>query len=150
MRSFPLLSWRRADVSVFDGVAAFAGYDHRALAPLARHADRLALTPGTTVAHEGHRTNEVVIVLAGELRAHLGGIEVGTLGAGTVVGASEELAGTPHEHTVVAADGVEVLTLTGPAYRWAARTLADFAVRTLAGQAATAPRLRDRHPQVAA
>jgi CRP/FNR family transcriptional regulator, cyclic AMP receptor protein len=120
----------RPDVSAFDGVSMFEGYDERMLAPLARHADRLAVTPGVTLAHEGRRAHEVLVILSGEVVVARGGVEVERLGAGAVIGASEELAGTAHGATVVAGAGVSALAITGPAFRWAVRSLPDFAVPT--------------------
>lgn len=117
----------RPDLSAFAGVPLFAGYRDRQLAPLARHADRLAVTPGTALAHEGHRPHEVLVILTGEAVVVRGGVEVGRLGPGTVVGAREELSGAPHATSVVAATGLSALVLPGRAFRWAARSLPGFA-----------------------
>jgi CRP/FNR family transcriptional regulator, cyclic AMP receptor protein len=118
----------RADVAVFAGVPLFDGYPGRQLAPLARHADRLVVTPGTPLAREGARSHQVVTILTGEAVVLRGGREIGRLGPGSVVGAGDELAGTPHRATVVAGSGLSALVLTGPAFRWAVRTLPGFAV----------------------
>ncbi|HEX6567949.1 MAG TPA: cyclic nucleotide-binding domain-containing protein [Acidimicrobiales bacterium] len=117
---------RRPDVSAFAGVALFDRYDARTLAPLAPHADRLVVTPGQTLVQEGHRGREVVVILSGEAIVTRSGVEVGRLGPGAVLGAREELAGTPHATSVVAAGGVSALVLTGRAFRWAAQALPGF------------------------
>lgn len=118
-----MIGRRRADASVLLGVAPFDRYRRRALAPLAAHADRLRVTSGTVVAREGHLVREMVIVLSGALLATRGGRPVGTFGPGTAVGGEELLAGRTHQATLVAGDGLEVLVLTGPAYRYAVQTL---------------------------
>lgn len=114
------------DLSAFAGVALFDGYDENALAPLAMHADRLAVTPGVTLARQGHRSHEVLVILSGDVAVLRDGVEVNRLGAGAVIGAREELAGTAHGVTLVAGAGVAALAITGPAFRWAARSLPDF------------------------
>lgn len=118
---------QRADLSAFAGVPLFAGHDRRWLAPLAPHVDRLALAPGATVALEGRRHHEVVVVVAGEVAVTRDGREVGRLGPGAVIGGREEVEGTAHTATCLAGDGVEVLVLTGPAFRWARQSLPGFA-----------------------
>ena len=119
---------RRPDVSVFAGVPLFDGYPGRQLAPLARHADRLVVTSGTPLAQERSHAHEVVVILTGEAVVVRDGLEIGRLGPGDVVGAREELAGVPHDATVLAGSGLSALVLTGPAFRWAARSLPGFAV----------------------
>lgn len=135
MRPLPTL-WRRTGVSVFEGVPLFDGYDDRALAPLASHTDQLVLAPGVALAREGRRSHEVVVILSGEVRVSRDGTPMGTLGAGTVVGACEELSGRPHDVTLVAGAGVTALVIAGPAFRWAARTIDGFTDRFLAGETA--------------
>lgn len=118
----------RPDVSVFAGIALFDGYPGRQLAPLARHADRLVVTPGTPLARQGSHAHEVVVIVTGEAVAVRDGLEVARLGPGAVVGAREELAAVPHDATVLAGPGLSALVLTGPAFRWAVRSLPGFAV----------------------
>ncbi len=118
-----MIGRRRADPSVLLGVAPFDRYRRRALAPLAAHADRLRVTSGTVVAREGHLVREMVIVLSGALLATRGRRPVGAFGPGTAVGGAELLAGGVHQATLVAGEGLEVLVLTGPAYRYAVQTL---------------------------
>ena len=118
----------RPDVSVVAGIALFDGYAGRQLSPLARHADRLVVTPGTPLAREGSHAHEVVVILAGEAVVVRDGLEVARLGPGDVVGAREELAGVPHEATVLAGPGLSALVLTGAAFRWAVRSLPGFEV----------------------
>lgn len=122
----------RPDVSVFAGVRLFDGYPGRQLAPLARHADRLVVTPGTPLAREGSHAHEVVVILAGEAVVVRNGLEVARLGPGDVVGAREELAGVPHDATVLAGQGLSALVLTGAAFRWAVRALPGFEVAAAA------------------
>jgi CRP-like cAMP-binding protein len=114
---------RRPDVSAFAGVPLFAGYDRRRLAPLARRVDRLLVMPGATLARAGSRPHEVVVVIAGDVVVERVGAEVGRLGPGAVIGASEELDGTAHDATFMADTGVEALVLTGRAFRWAVGSL---------------------------
>jgi CRP-like cAMP-binding protein len=123
----------RPDLSAFAGVTLFDRYDERSLAPLAAHADRLAVTPGVTLAHQGHRSHEVVVILSGDVAVSRDGVEVERLGPGAVIGAREELAGDAHDATVVAGSGVAALAITGPAFRWAVRSLPDFAAVAGAG-----------------
>jgi CRP-like cAMP-binding protein len=118
---------RRVDVSAFAGVPLFDGHDRRSLALLAPHADRLVLAPGAHVALEGRRHHEVVVVVAGEVVVTRDGREVGRLGPGAVIGGREEVDGSAHTVGCRAGDRVEVLVLTGPAFRWAQQALVGFA-----------------------
>lgn len=123
---------RRPDVSVLADVPPFDRYARSSLAPLIPHADRLRLADGTVVAREGHRARQLVIVTAGVLLATRAGRPIGALGPGTWIGADELLADRAHDCTLVAWEGLEVLVLTGPAYRWAVQTLPGLAdVRVL-------------------
>jgi CRP-like cAMP-binding protein len=109
-------------VSVLRAAAPFAAYDTRALAPLAAHADRLDPRPGTPLARAGEHAREVVIVVDGDaVVIGRGGVE--RLGPGSWVGAREVLSGTAHGDTVVAGDGLRVVVLPAPAFRWATQML---------------------------
>jgi CRP-like cAMP-binding protein len=114
---------RRPDVTVLAAVPPSDRYARSSLAPLIPHADRLRVAEGTIVAHEGHRARQVVIVVAGVLLATRGGRPVGAMGPGTWIGAAELLEDRAHDCTLVAGEGLEVLVLNGPAYRWAVQTL---------------------------
>jgi hypothetical protein len=116
-------------VTVLTGVAPFDRYPPAMLAPLAVHADRLEMRDGTVVAQEGQRAREVAVVVAGVLLAHRGGRPIGLFGPGTWVGAAELLDDRPHALTLVAGEGLEVLVVTVPAYRWALQTLPGLAER---------------------
>jgi CRP-like cAMP-binding protein len=118
---------RRPDVAVLAEVPPFDRYARTSLAPLIPHADRLRLAEGTVVVREGHRARQLVIVVAGALLATRGGRPVGALGPGTWIGGDEVLADRAHDCTLVALEGVEVLVLNGPAYRWAVQTLPGLA-----------------------
>jgi CRP-like cAMP-binding protein len=123
---------RRPDVALLAEVPPFDRYARTSLAPLIPHADRLRIADGTVVIRESHRAKELVIVVAGALLATRAGRPVGALGPGTWVGAQELLASRAHDCTLVAAEGLEVLVLNGPAYRWAVQTLPGLAdVRVL-------------------
>lgn len=117
------MSARRADTSVFEGVAGFARHRGRALQPLVRHADRVVLLPGVTIAREGARSREVVVVLSGTVEVRRAGRQVGELGRGAVIGGREELGAVAHRATFLAGSGVEALVLTGAAFRWAVQVL---------------------------
>lgn len=117
------MSARRADTSVFAGVAGFGRHRGRALQPLVRHADRIVLLPGVTIAREGSRSHEVVVVLSGSVEVTRAGHRVDELGRGAVIGGSEELEAVAHRATYVAGSGVEALVLTGAAFRWAVQVL---------------------------
>jgi CRP-like cAMP-binding protein len=114
-------------VAVLAEVPPFDRYARTSLAPLIPHADRLRLAEGTVVVREGHRARQLVIVVAGALLATRGGRPVGALGPGTWIGGDEVLADRAHDSTLVALEGVEVLVLNGPAYRWAVQTLPGLA-----------------------
>jgi CRP-like cAMP-binding protein len=114
-------------VAVLAEVPPFDRYARTSLAPLIPHADRLRLAEGTVVVREGHRARQLVIVVAGALLATCGGRPVGALGPGTWIGGDEVLADRAHDSTLVALEGVEVLVLNGPAYRWAVQTLPGLA-----------------------
>jgi CRP-like cAMP-binding protein len=116
-------------VGVLAGVPPFDRYPPVLLAPLAVHADRLRLRDGTVVAREGRWAREVAVVVAGVLLAHRGDRPIGLFGPGTWVGAGELLDDRPHPVTLVAGEGLEVLVVTGPAYRWAVQTLPGLAER---------------------
>jgi CRP-like cAMP-binding protein len=116
----------RPDVSAFAGVPMFEGFDADVLAPLAPYADRLAVTPGVTLAPEGRHTHEVLVIVSGEVIVTRDGVAVDRIGPGAVIGADEELAGTAHDATYVAGAGVAALVLRGSAFRWAAQSLAGF------------------------
>lgn len=123
---------RRPDVALLAEVPPFNRYARTSLAPLIPHADRLRIADGTVVIREGHRARELVIVVAGALLATRAGRPVGALGPGTWIGAQELLSSRAHDCTLVAAEGLEVLVLNGPAYRWAVQTLPGLAdVRVL-------------------
>jgi CRP/FNR family transcriptional regulator, cyclic AMP receptor protein len=121
---------RGPDLSLLRQAPLFDRYRDRELAPLARHVDRVTLTPGATLAREGRRSHEVAVVLTGEVAVRRGGAEVGRLGPGTVVGTRQELAAEPHDATLVAVTGVVALVMPGVAYRWAVRTLPHLAAAT--------------------
>jgi CRP-like cAMP-binding protein len=123
---------RRPDVALLAEVPPFDRYARTSLAPLIPHADRLRIADGTVVIREGHRARELVIVVAGALLATRAGRPVGALGPGTWIGAQELLGSGAHDCTLIAAEGLEVLVLNGPAYRWAVQTLPGLAdVRVL-------------------
>jgi CRP-like cAMP-binding protein len=104
------------------GVAAFAGYDPRTVAPLARHADRLRVPAGTLIARAGQAAREAVLVLAGDVAViTAGGVE--RRGPGTWVGADQIPGRGRHPATVVAGADLEVLVLPAPAFRWALQVL---------------------------
>lgn len=116
----------RPDLSALAEIDLFTGYAPGDLAPLAPHVDRLVVMPGVTLAHEGRRPHEVVVILSGDVVEHRDGVEVGRRGAGAVIGAREELDGTAHRATLVAGSAVDALVITGPAFRWAAQSLPGF------------------------
>jgi CRP-like cAMP-binding protein len=129
---------RRADPSVLMGVAPFDRYRRRALEPLAAHTDRLWVPRGTVVAREGHLVRELVIVLSGALLATRDKQPVGAFGPGTAVGGADLLTGALHQATLVAGEGLEVLVLAGPAFRYAAQTLPGLR-RYMLGAATDSP-----------
>jgi CRP-like cAMP-binding protein len=129
----------RPDVSVFADAAPFAGYDEQALAPLAPHADRLVVLPGTTLAEAGRRPHEVLVLLSGEAHVAGGARDGSVLGPGAVIGAGAELADEPHRETVVAGSGVSAVVLTGAAFRWAVQELPGLRGRLGLDQRAGAP-----------
>ena len=140
MRTSPLRSRRATpDLSLL-AVAPFAHYSQRAVRPLAEHVDRLRLRKGTELVREHQRADEFVVVLSGEVIAQCDGQEVGRLGAGTHIGATELLHGTRHPHTLLASCDLDVLVVNGPSFRWAAQTLPGFAEALLAGVATPLPR----------
>jgi len=114
------------DVTALADAHLFAGYAPADLAPLAAHVDRLVVMPGATLAHEGRRPHEVVVVLSGDVVERRDGVVVGRRGPGAVIGAREELDGTAHESTLVAASAVDALVIPGRAFRWAAQSLPGF------------------------
>ena len=116
----------RPDVSDLAGVPLFADYGPEELAPLAPHVDRLILLPGATIAEAGRHPHEVVVVLSGEVGEQRDGSDEPVLGAGSVIGASEELEGTAHATTLVARTAVDTLVITGAAFRWAVQSLPGF------------------------
>ena len=136
-----MITRTRPDLSALAGVEPFDRYDGRALAPLAAHADRLTVPAGTPLAQEGRRARQVVVVVAGDAVVTRCGAEVGRLGPGAWLGARESLAGAPHAETVVAGDGLAVLVLPDPAFRWAVQSLPGFATALPddAGRTATSP-----------
>jgi CRP-like cAMP-binding protein len=118
----PRLLSRADPPTALSGVAAFAGYDARTLAPLARHADRLRVPAGTLIARAGRPAREAVLVLGGDVAViTAGGVE--RRGPGTWVGADEVAGRGRQPATVVAGDGLEVLVLAAPAFRWALQVL---------------------------
>jgi len=122
------MSRSRPDVSVLRSALPFDAYDERELAPLARHADRLDLHPGTTLARAGERAREVVVVVEGDaVVMHRGGVE--RLGPGSWLGAREVMGGGVHGDTVVAGDGLRVVVLPAPAFRWATQMLPGLSAR---------------------
>jgi CRP-like cAMP-binding protein len=114
---------RGPDLSLLRQAALFDRYRDHELAPLARHVDRVTVTPGVTLTREGRRSREVLVVLSGEVAVRRREAEVGRLGPGAVVGARQELAAEPHDATLVAGTGVAALVIRGAAFRWAAHTL---------------------------
>ncbi|HYZ99595.1 MAG TPA: cyclic nucleotide-binding domain-containing protein, partial [Acidimicrobiales bacterium] len=118
--------WRRQggpNVAALAGIPPFDRYPARMLTPLAVNADRLKLPEGTVLAREGSRARQVVGVVAGTVGAGRGGRPIGVLGPGTWIGTTELLEDRPHGLSFVAGEGLEVLVLTAPAFRWAASTL---------------------------
>jgi CRP-like cAMP-binding protein len=126
MRAPSLRSRRSTDLSLL-AVAPFDRYPDRAVRPLAMHTDRLRLRKGTELVHEQQRADEFVVVLSGEVIAQRDGQEVGRLGVGAHIGATELLQGTRHAHTLLAGCDLDVLVVYGPSFRWAAQTLPGFA-----------------------
>jgi CRP-like cAMP-binding protein len=121
-----MLRHHRPDVSALAEVPPFDHYGWRSLAPLARHADRIDVAPGTTLAWEGRRAREVLVVVRGDVVVLRGGSEVERQGPGTWIGAHELLEDAAYDATVVAGNDLSVLVLSGPAFRWAAQTLPDL------------------------
>jgi CRP-like cAMP-binding protein len=99
----------RPDVSAFAGIGLF---------------------DGATLAREACHAHEVVVIVAGEVAVLRGGVAVGRLRTGDVLGAAEEVTGAPHIATYVAESAVSALVLTGPAFRWAVRSLPGFVDRS--------------------
>jgi CRP-like cAMP-binding protein len=126
------MSRSRPDVSVLRAAAPFAAYHERELAPLAAHADRLDPRPGTPLARAGEHAREVVVVVEGDaVVMHGGGVE--RLGPGSWVGAREVVGGEAHGETVVAGDGLRVVVLPAPAFRWATQMLPGLLDQVTAG-----------------
>jgi hypothetical protein len=126
MRASLLRRRAAADVAQLR-VAPFDRYPATEVRPLADHTDRLRIPEGTVLARAHHRAGEFVVVLAGEVVVHHDdGQPAGRLGAGTQIGGTELLDGTRHRRTLVAGPDLEALVVYGPAFCWAARTLADF------------------------
>jgi CRP-like cAMP-binding protein len=122
---------RRPDLSALAGIPPFDRYRGNMLTPLAVNADRLRLAAGTVVARQGRRAREVVVVVAGVLLATHGDRPAGLLGPGSWIGAAEVREERAHGVTLVAGEGLEVLVLTAPAYRWAVQTLPGLAEATV-------------------
>jgi CRP-like cAMP-binding protein len=118
MRPFSAPRPPLADVAPFDRYR----YRHRSLTPLVAGADRLTVPAGTTLARPGRAAHEAVVVVRGEVLVMTdGGVE--RRGPGAWIGAREVLAGERHAAAVVAGDDLDVVVLTPPALRWAAREL---------------------------
>jgi hypothetical protein len=118
---------RRHDTStVLDHIRPFDRYPAKVVDHLGRHADRLRLREGTVIAERGRHAHEVVAILAGEVRT-ADGPAGAPLEPGAWVGPRQLLAGEPHDRTLVAGPGVDVVVLNGPAYRWAAANLPGLA-----------------------
>jgi CRP-like cAMP-binding protein len=118
MRPFTTRRPPLADVAPFDRYR----YRHRALAPLVAGSARMTLPAGTTLARPGRAAREAVVVVSGEVLVMTdAGVE--RRGAGAWIGARELLAGERHAAAVVAGDDVDVVVLTPPALRCAAREL---------------------------
>lgn len=119
-------SRRHAASTVLDHVRPFDRYPAKVVDHLGRHADRLRLREGTVIAERGRHAHEVVAILAGEVRT-ADGPAAAPLTPGAWVGPRQLLAGEPHDRTLVAGPGVDVVVLNGPAYRWAAANLPGLA-----------------------
>jgi Cyclic nucleotide-binding domain len=122
--------WRRARSAPLLGeVAPFARYPTKVLDGLGRYADRLRVREGTVLATKGRQAREAIVVMAGEVRTEApgGSGPSRSLGPGTWLGPRQMLAGEPYADTLVAGPGLEVVVLTGPAYRWAAANLPGLA-----------------------
>lgn len=131
----------RSQVALLQRAPSLRHADPRRLAALAAHADRVGLSPGTTVTRGGEAARELIVVLSGEAVAvHPDGRRA-TLAPGCELGTPELLDRRPHPVTVVAGEGLEVLVVDGPAVRWAYAEGLAHAVRT-----SLAAGLRGAHP----
>jgi CRP-like cAMP-binding protein len=118
MRRFSSARPPLTDVAPFDRYR----FRRRSLAPLVAGADRLTVPPGTTLARPGRAAHEAVVVVSGEVLV-MSDAGVERRGPGAWIGAREVLDGKRYAAAVVAGDDLDVVVLTPPALRWAAREL---------------------------
>jgi CRP-like cAMP-binding protein len=94
---------------------------------LHQHVDRLTLTPGTVLAHEGHHARQLVVLLTGSAVVTRDGAVVDRLGPDDRVGAPQVLDGDRHQVTVTAETPIEALVVNGPTVRWLAQEAPEAA-----------------------
>ena len=103
---------------------------------LARHADVVDVAGGHVLARRGSAPRELLVVERGAVESadDDGNCEVGR--AGTLIGAYELIAGTPHRVTVTTRRATTLVAIFGPAFRWAALKSGPSPVPVPAGEIA--------------
>lgn len=121
-------------------VPLFDSLEPEELHALARHATHRYLDPGAALVREGEESDELFVLLEGEVHVEPGGQEVARLGPGEVFGELAAIDQNPRSADLRAgADGAVLLSLPGAVFRRQLRRgeLAPTLLATLAG------RLRD-------
>ena len=97
-------------------IPLFSACTPRDLGHLARAADEVTLSEGTTLTRQGEIGREAFVLLEGRATVQRDGTTVTELGPGAVIGELALLDGGPRTATVVATTDVDVLVLTRPAF----------------------------------
>jgi CRP-like cAMP-binding protein len=103
---------RHADkIDVLKKVPLFGALSRRHLEMIARHADQVKRDAGTTLARQGGRGLEFLLIVEGSARVERDGKVIAHLGAGDFFGEMSLIDGRPRSATVIADASVLLLVV---------------------------------------
>lgn len=112
-------------------VPLFSGCTKDQLRHLAAQGTKLAVSEGRVLTEQGGLQEEFFMVLSGEARCLVDGVEVARFGPGDFFGEMTLLDHGPRTATVIAATPMEVLVLTRSEFRTVVENAPDLAWRLL-------------------
>ena len=131
---------KNAKVEALRAVPLFEHCSRSELGEISSVADELELPAGRTLAKEGARGKEFVVIVDGAAEVTRKGRKVNTLGSGDFLGEIALLTGKPRTATVTTTKPSRLLVLTAPAFRGLLQDMPSLSLKVLD---ALALRIRD-------